>query len=164
MQQSEIDRELRDAAELIDSTQAAHLAYTGKDGTPRLVPVGFFWTGTDFVIATATTAPKVGALTQRPEVALTIDAGDSSKSALSLLVRGRAAITIVDGVAPEYLAAARRNLDPANAAEFEQNVRQMYPQQARIAVTPTWARFFDYGSGRMPRFLQKLAAQQENRS
>ena len=42
------------------------VAYTGKDGTPRVIPVGFFWTGEQFVIATATTAPKVAALSARP--------------------------------------------------------------------------------------------------
>jgi nitroimidazol reductase NimA-like FMN-containing flavoprotein (pyridoxamine 5'-phosphate oxidase superfamily) len=40
----------------------AHLAYNGEDGTPRVIPVGFFWTGTEFVISTATTSPKVTAL------------------------------------------------------------------------------------------------------
>jgi hypothetical protein len=43
------------------------------------------------------------------------------------------------------------------AVEFEQNVRRMYDRMARIAITPTWARFYDYGTGRIPSFLQKLA-------
>lgn len=47
------------AQEMLASTSAAHLAYTAKDGTPRVMPVGFFWTGEQFVISTATTAPKV---------------------------------------------------------------------------------------------------------
>jgi hypothetical protein len=45
------------------------------------------------------------------------------------------------------------------AAEFEQNVRRMYDHMARIAITPTWVRFYDFGAGRMPRFLQELAEQ-----
>jgi hypothetical protein len=45
------------------------------------------------------------------------------------------------------------------AAAFEQNVRRMYEQMARIAITPTWVRFYDFGAGRMPRFLQDLAEQ-----
>ena len=44
-----------------------------------------------------------------------------------------------------------------NLVEFEQAVRGMYEQMARIAITPTWARFYDFGAGRMPRFLQELA-------
>ena len=29
---------------------------------------------------------------------------------------------------------------------------------ARIAVVPTWARYYDFGTGRIPAFLQDLAA------
>jgi hypothetical protein len=35
----------------------------------------------------------------------------------------------------------------------------MYPQMARIAITPSWVRFYDFGAGRMPRFLEDLADQ-----
>jgi nitroimidazol reductase NimA-like FMN-containing flavoprotein (pyridoxamine 5'-phosphate oxidase superfamily) len=34
------------AQELLTSTSAGHLAYIGRDGTPRVIPVGFFWTAT----------------------------------------------------------------------------------------------------------------------
>jgi hypothetical protein len=37
----------------------------------------------------------------------------------------------------------------------------MYDQMARIAITPRWVRYYDFGAGRMPRFLQELAEQQE---
>jgi hypothetical protein len=33
----------------------------------------------------------------------------------------------------------------------------MYPRMARIAITPGWARYYDFGAGRIPRFLQELA-------
>ncbi len=86
---------------------------------------------------------------------------NTPSGARSLSVRGRATVEIVDGVVPEYLAAARRTMDADAAAEFEQNVRCMYDQMARIAITPTWVRFYDFGAGRMPRFLQELAAQNQ---
>ncbi|MFF5296472.1 pyridoxamine 5'-phosphate oxidase family protein [Paractinoplanes globisporus] len=161
MQRHEIDNELSTtgAQELLDSASAAHLAYTGKDGTPRVIPVGFFWTGTEFVIATATTSPKVSALAVRPDVALSIDGGDTPGQARALSIRGRADVAIVDGVVPEYLAAARKSMDAGAAAEFEKNVRVMYPRMARIAIVPRWARFYDFGAGRIPKFLQDLAAQ-----
>ena len=161
MDRHDIDAELSvpGARELIESTSAAHLAYVAKDGTPRVVPVGFFWTGNEFVISTAATAPKVKALAANRDVALTIDAGDTPGGARSLSVRGRAGVEIIDGVVPEYLAAARRTMDADGAAEFEQNVRRMYARMARIAVTPTWVRFYDFGAGRMPHFLQELAEQ-----
>ncbi|MDW3212663.1 MAG: pyridoxamine 5'-phosphate oxidase family protein [Ilumatobacteraceae bacterium] len=159
MDQTSIDAELADpnAQDLIASTAAAHLAYTALDGSPRVVPVGFYWTGTEFVVSTASTAPKVAALSANPAVALAIDSGDTPGGARALSVRGAATVDIVDGVVPEYLAAARKNMGANAAAEFEQNVRRMYDRMARIAITPTWARFYDYGAGRIPSFLQELA-------
>jgi len=163
MERQEIDDELATtgAQELLASTSAAHLAYIGKDGTPRVVPVGYFWTGDQFIISTATTAPKVTALSARPDVALAIEAGNTPDEARALSIRGRASVEIVDGVVEEYLAAARRTMDAKAAAEFEQNVRRMYDQMARIAITPHWARYYDFGAGRMPQFLQDLAEQNQ---
>jgi hypothetical protein len=74
------------------------------------------------VISTATTSPRVTALSACPDVSLAIDAGDSPDGARSLSVRGRAQVEIVDGVVPEYLAAARKSMDAKAAAEFEQAV------------------------------------------
>jgi Pyridoxamine 5'-phosphate oxidase len=164
MDRQELDDELSTtgAQELLTSLSAAHLAYIGKDGTPRVIPVGFFWTGDEVVISTATTSPKVRALSARPDVALAIDAGDTPDQARALSIRGQASVEIVDGVVPEYLAAARKSMDAEAAAEFEQNVRGMYDQMARIAITPRWARYYDFGAGRMPRFLQELAEQNQS--
>jgi nitroimidazol reductase NimA-like FMN-containing flavoprotein (pyridoxamine 5'-phosphate oxidase superfamily) len=157
MDQRDVDTELASARELLDSTSAAHLAYTAKDGTPRVIPVGFYWTGEQFVISTAATAPKVAALSARPDAALAIDAGGTPDDARALSVRGHADIRIVDGVVEEYLAAARKSMDTAAAAQFERNCREMYDRMARIAVTPHWARYYDFGAGRMPKFLRELA-------
>jgi Pyridoxamine 5'-phosphate oxidase len=164
MERQDIDDELSTtgAQELLASTSAAHLAYIGKDGTPRVILVGFFWTGDQFVISTATTSPKVAALSARPDVALAIDAGDTPDQSRALSIRGQASVEIVEGVVPEYLAAARKSMDAEAAADFEQNVRAMYDQMARIAITPRWVRYYDFGAGRMPRFLQELA--ERNRS
>ncbi len=146
------------AQELLAATSSAHLAYNAEDGTPRVIPVGYFWTGTEFVVSTATTSPKVAALRTRPDVALSIDGGNTPQQARALSVRGRASIEFVDGVVPEYLAAARKSMGAAAAAEFEKSCREMYDAMARIAIVPTWARFYDYGTGRMPKFLMELAA------
>jgi nitroimidazol reductase NimA-like FMN-containing flavoprotein (pyridoxamine 5'-phosphate oxidase superfamily) len=163
MNREELERELSEAGaqELLASTSGAHLAYTATDGTPRVIPVGFFWTGQEFVVSTATTSPKVAALSARPAVALAIDTGDTPGGARLLSVRGRATVDIVDGVVPEYLAAARETMDDESATAFEKNVRRMYHQMARIGIQPTWARFYDFGAGRMPRFLLELAAQHQ---
>jgi hypothetical protein len=161
MEREELISELGEAKELVASTSMAHLAYAAIDGTPRVVAVGVYWTGEEFVVSTAATAPKVAALLARPEVALVLDAGDTPGGAQSLSVRGRANVEIIDGIVPEYLAAARRSMDADAAATFEQNVRRMYDRMARIAITPTWVRFYDFGAGRMPRFLEELAARSE---
>lgn len=157
MDPKQIDQEIADAQELLDRASLARLAYNGLDGRPRVIPIGIFWTGDQIVMSTAATAPKVRALSARPEVALTIDAGDGPDSAQSLSVRGVVQLTIIDGVVPEYLAAARKNFDAESAAEFERNCRAMYDQMARIALEPQWARFYDFGTGRMPQFLAELA-------
>jgi hypothetical protein len=99
---------------LLAATSSAHLADNAEDGTPRVIPVGFFWTGTEFVISTATTSPKVAALKARADVALSIEGGDTPEQARALSVRGRASVEIVDGLVPEYLAAARKSM----GAEF----------------------------------------------
>ena len=113
MDPQQIAQELADAHELLSRASMARLAYNGPDGRPRVVPIGIFWTGEEIVMSTAATAPKVKALSVRPEIALTIDAGDSPGSARTLSVRGVAHLTIVDGVVPEYLAAARKNSTPS---------------------------------------------------
>ena len=87
------------ALELLHSPDPARLAYTGPDGYPRVIPVGFLWNGTAVVVCTAPTAPKVAALAKQPHVALTIDT--MGPPARELLLRGTASIEIVDGVAPE---------------------------------------------------------------
>ena len=140
----------------------ARLAYNGPDGFPRVVPVGFWWNGEQVVVCTGTTAPKVRALSGRPEVALTIDTGGTPGEAKELLIRGTATVEIVDGVADEYLAMSTKGmadtLGPEGLAEFERNVRSTYDQMARIRIQPTWARCYDFGAGRMPAFLMELAA------
>jgi hypothetical protein len=145
------------AQELLASTSSAHLAYTAEDGTPRVIPVGYFWTGTEFVVSTAPTSPKVAALDARPDVALAIDGGATPEQARALSVRGRVSVTLVDGLVPEYIAAARKSMGAEAAVEFEKNCREMYDQMARIAIVPTWVRFYDFGAGRMPKFLMELA-------
>jgi nitroimidazol reductase NimA-like FMN-containing flavoprotein (pyridoxamine 5'-phosphate oxidase superfamily) len=147
----EVERILRD-------TTLLRLGYDGVDGTPRVIPIGFWWNGTTIVICTATTSPKVKALTQRPAVAASLDEGDTPMDAKALLIRGTAEIEIVDGVPAEYLLGAAKVLEPDQLPAFEQACTELYPQMARISITPAWARFFDFGSGRLPEFLQTLAS------
>jgi nitroimidazol reductase NimA-like FMN-containing flavoprotein (pyridoxamine 5'-phosphate oxidase superfamily) len=114
MDRQNVTRELGQpgARELLESATIARLAYNGPDGLPRVIPIAFYWNSERIVVCTATTSPKVQALSARPNVAITIDVGDTPAAAKSLLVRGFAHLETVDGVADEYLEAAKKALDP----------------------------------------------------
>ncbi|GLZ49038.1 hypothetical protein Acsp06_52230 [Actinomycetospora sp. NBRC 106375] len=146
------------ARDLLETGQLTRLAYTGADGLPRVIPIGFLWTGTAIVVCTVPTSPKARALAKRPEVALVVDAGDTPATARSVSVRGTATLETVDGVAPEYLAAAAKGMSGEEYAGFEEAVRALYRQMVRITIVPRWARYFEFGSGRVPRFLAELGA------
>jgi hypothetical protein len=89
-------------------------------------------------------------------VALTIDTDDTPATAKALLIRGIATIDIVEGVPAEYIEGSAKALNDAQRQAFEAQVRQMYEQMARIAITPHWARFYAFGAGRLPTFLSTL--------
>jgi nitroimidazol reductase NimA-like FMN-containing flavoprotein (pyridoxamine 5'-phosphate oxidase superfamily) len=146
------------AQALLRSSPLCHLAYLGPDGLPRVIPTGFYWNGERVVVCTATTAPKVRALEARPDVAVTIDGGSEPENAKSLLIRGRATLETVDGVPDEYLAASSNSWDEERRAEFEREVRSLYGQMVRISIEPRWARFYDFGAGRLPGFLTRLVS------
>ena len=157
MNTQELARELGhpDAQKLL-SGSIARLAYNGHDGFPRVIPIGFYWTGERIVVCTATTSPKVRALSSRPNVAVTIDTGATPEEAKALLVRGVVTMETVDGVPDEYIAAATKSFEEPGLAEFERNVRLVYKQMVRISIEPQWARFYDFGTGRLPAFLANL--------
>jgi hypothetical protein len=143
------------AQRLIRSAIPARLAYTATDGTPRVIPIAFHWTGGAFVVCTATIAPKVRAITANPAVALTVDTETLPPHVL--MVRGTAAVDIVDGIPDEYLEATKKGTSAANWPDFEAGVRAMYPQMARITITPSWAKLLDFET-RIPDFMHKLVA------
>jgi nitroimidazol reductase NimA-like FMN-containing flavoprotein (pyridoxamine 5'-phosphate oxidase superfamily) len=155
MDPRELQAELEPAEEILRTATLARLAYDGIDGTPRVVPIGFLWTGDAVVVATHPTAPKYNALRARPRVALTIDTNSPTRS---VLLRGDAEIEVVDGVAPEYLEAAAKSMEGEALAAFEAAVRETYDRMARISIRPDWARYFDFGAGRVPDFLRALAS------
>jgi hypothetical protein len=61
----------------------------------------------------------VQALSSRPNVAITIDVGDTPTEAKALLVRGLASVDIMHGVPDEYVAASKKVLGAHQVAEFE---------------------------------------------
>ena len=66
------------AQELLRSRIPARLAYVWLDGSPRVVPIWFHWTGQEFVMGSPPKAPKLKALKLNPKVALTITIDDNT--------------------------------------------------------------------------------------
>ncbi len=147
------------ARELLETAGLARIAYVGRDGSPRVVPIGFHWDGERIFFCTARSAPKVAALQERPDMAVTIESQPGAMQSLQL--RGIADVEIVDGIPAEYLAASRKTMDEDQAAAFEAQVRATYPQMARISLVPRWARLYDFEQGRVPGFLRRLLDQRE---
>src|SRR6201999_2521332 len=123
MDAAELKAELDAAEEILRTATLSRLAYDGIDGTPRVIPIGFLWTGDAVVVAPHPTAPKFKALKARPRVALTID---TPSPARSVLLRGDAEIDVVDGVVPESLEAAAKSMQGEALAAFEASCRETY--------------------------------------
>jgi len=127
---------------LLRSTIPARLAYVWTDGTPRVVPIWFHWTGSDFVLGTPPKAPKIKALTQNPKVALTID--DDQFPHKVLLVRGTAHLQTVKGVVPEYAMAAERYFGAEQGKAWVAQLSAKAPEMVRIAIKPEWVGVLDF--------------------
>lgn len=139
------DLELLDsetAQRLLEAPLLARLAYLWTDGTPRVIPIWFHWTGEEVVMATFGAAPKIRALRANPEVAITIDTDSYPPEILS--IRGRAAVTEIAGVVPEYLQALPRYLGEEAAAARRAELEGQDVKMARIAVSPSWVSVIDF--------------------
>jgi hypothetical protein len=144
------------AQELLAAPIPARLAFVWTDGTPRVIPTWFHWTGSEIVMVTFTAGPSIGvrhpatrlaALRADPRVALTIDTDGFPPRALS--VRGDVEITEVNGIAAEYAAAARRYLGEEAATGMLAGLDQPGTAQARVALRPAWVGLIDFTS-RLP--------------
>jgi Pyridoxamine 5'-phosphate oxidase len=157
VESDEIRRVMEDpvARRLLASANPARLAYTARDGTPRVVPVAFSWTGTTVVVGTVPGSAKVAALQADPAVALTIDTSPPAWPPNVLLVRGTAEVSLVDGVFPEYVEAARKVTPAEVFPAWEAGVHALYDRMARIDITPTWATVHDFET-RLPKAVEEL--------
>jgi Pyridoxamine 5'-phosphate oxidase len=149
------------AQELMRTESLARLGYNGTDGYPRVIPIGFRWDGQRFVMTTAPTAPKVPALAARPQVALAIDSSGPSSSnvdpsARALLVRGLATIEVSDAALDYYVAVSVEGMHEERRRAADAQLRSIHRRMARIFVEPRWARYYDFGAGRVPVFLSRL--------
>lgn len=129
------------AQELLVSAEPARLAYIWKDGTPRVVPIWFQWTGSQVVMASPVNAPKVKALESRPEVAVTID--NNAWPYHVLLLRGTVKVERAEGLVPEYVSAAQRYAGPDFGNAWASHLGASGMEFARIELSPTYARIID---------------------
>jgi hypothetical protein len=144
MQPDEITKVLnRPISQELLARDLLRMAYVAPDGTPRNVPVGFTWNGSEIVVCTPTNAPKLHSLRRNPQVALTIDTEVHPPKIL--LLRGRADLDEVDGIPDEYL---RMNgsyrMTPDQRVVWEAEVRSLYERMVRIVITPTWVKLIDF--------------------
>jgi hypothetical protein len=130
------------AQELLQTTIPARLGYVAPDGSPRVVPLLFHWTGSEIVVTSWPDDPKVAAIRATPTVSVTIDTDAFPFKVLSL--RGEATVTIVDDVAPECLPTFSRYFGPDEGRGWVERMRMMSDQQARIAIRPDWVNVVDF--------------------
>lgn len=143
------------AQELLNSTELAHLAYNWSDGTPRVVPIWFHWNGQEIVVASPPTAPKVKGLSPSAKVALEIVGRTWPSHAL--MIRGTARVEVVDGVPLEYQASAKRYFGPEQGQAWIGQVDALFPQTARIKITPEWVGIIDFEQ-RFPSAIENAMA------
>jgi len=128
--------------ELLESKIPARLAYVWTDGTPRVIPIWYHWNGREFVMATPPRAPKLKALKKNPKVSFTID--DNTFPHKVLLVRGTARLEAVDGIVPEYAAAAQRYFGREQGEAWVKQLRTLISSMVRITITPEWVGLLDF--------------------
>ena len=139
--------------ELLGSSIPARFAYTGLDGDPRVIPIGFLWTGEQVKLYTVPTSAKVKALEAHPRVAITIDTQAFPPNVL--LIRGTATLELVDGVPDDYVEASRRLVGDEQMPAWEAGVRALYQQMVVITVTPDWAKLLDFETT-LPKAVEDL--------
>jgi hypothetical protein len=142
------------AQRLLASTLPARFAYVAADGTPRVLPTWFHWTGDELVMGTFVRAPhmrraaaRLKALRANPNVAVTIDTEDFPPNVL--LMRGQVLIAEVPGIVTEYALAAHRYLGEDAATAYLAQFDQTNTTMARIALRPTWVGVIDFAT-RLP--------------
>ena len=128
------------AQELLRSRIPARLAYTWTDGTPRVVPIWFHWTGEEVVVASPAKAPKATAIADGARVAVTID-GDSFPYRV-LLLRGVASVERRDAMVEEYAQAALRYFGEEQGRAW---IDQLPPMpMVRIGIRPDHVSVLDF--------------------
>ncbi len=144
------------AQQLLVAPIPAHLSYVWTDGSPRVIPIGFTWTGSELVTGTPDNAPKLKALKDGSPVAVTIDSYTPPFHVL--YIRGIARLSPYDGIVPEWAMAGERMMGKEGGQAFVQMIDGMLKagviKMLRLAVQPTWAGILDFEK-RFPSGVEK---------
>src|SRR5215208_5868179 len=109
------------AQEMLKAAIPMRMAYVWTDGTPRVVPIGFHWNGSEIIIGGPPDAPKMKALAKNPKVAITIDG--TTMPYPVLLIRGTASLSTHEGIIPEYIAYSERYFGKEGADAWIAQIR-----------------------------------------
>ncbi len=146
------------AQKLLHAPTLARFAYTGLDGAPRVIPIGWEWDGSALLMWTVPRSAKVRALQRDPRVAVTIDTNDFPPKVL--LVRGTATVEEIEGVPQGYLEAGHKNVGDDQYDEWVAGVRALYDSMVEIRITPTWAKILDFET-RIPSAVAELVREKQ---
>jgi len=140
------------AQQLLQAKGPAHLAYNWRDGTPRVVPIGFHWNGEEIVMATAVDAPKTKVLTNDSKVAVSINRDFSVSKTLP--TRGTVRVDTVEGIAPEYTAMIHRTMSQEDAEALLKEAARLCPRMTLIFIHPDWVGILDFET-RLPSAVER---------
>ncbi len=144
------------AQQLLQSPIPARFAYVRRDGSPDVVPIGFHWNGTEFVLGTSPNSVKMHEIHDGDKVALSIDTDTMPYRVLR--VRGSVRTDIVEGIAPEYESMTLRALGEDMGRGWLEQMRAITPHMARIFIAPEWVCVQDFQT-RFPNEVERAMAQ-----
>lgn len=130
------------AQTLLHSRHLAHLAYVWSDGTPRVIPIAFTWTGTELVVAGPSDAPRSQVLHTGCHVAVEIDTDAFPDKVL--LIRGTVRADTVPGMVPEWAMAVERTVGPEAGKAAVAQTAPLFREMTRLAITPEWVAILDF--------------------
>jgi hypothetical protein len=143
------------AQELLHGPYVAHLAYVWKDGTARVVPIGFHWNGKEIVVAGVDTAPK-NKVIDGQKVTLVIDTNTFPFKVLT--IRGTARMEKVAESPVEYAMACEQYMGKEIAGNWLAGMAPLMPKIkyfGKITITPEWVRITDFVT-RLPEEMEKI--------
>lgn len=94
------------------------------------------------MLGTPPKAPKLKALAKNPRVALTIDDNNFPHRVLS--VRGVARLETINGIVPEYAAAAERYFGREQGQAWVAQLASKGGSMVRVAIKPDWVGLLDF--------------------